>query len=132
MSEPAFFDINTRDYQLCRLLCSRNNFTVKFYLCLFDCSKKLNRGSLLYIHLNFCVALALALLLLLIGLQTATRVRVSPTSFSSPSLSLSLPLGAVWCSSRPTPLPVPGCVLLDAVRGYYAVLARGESVRFSC
>ena len=45
------------------------------YLC--HHRKKLKRGPLLYVHLNFAVSLALALLVLLVGLGTATPVRVS-------------------------------------------------------
>lgn len=40
------------------------------------CRKRLNKGPLLYVHLNLCVALLLALVLFAGGVQTATDIRV--------------------------------------------------------
>ena len=54
-------------------------FQPKLTFCMWYCNirKKLNRGPLLYVHLNLSVALLLALLVLVCGIETATSIRVS-------------------------------------------------------
>ena len=40
------------------------------------CRKQLKKGVLLYIHVNFIIALGLALLVFVTGIETAARIRV--------------------------------------------------------
>ena len=53
--------------------------TVRVYCC---CRKPLNKGSLLYIHLNFCISLLLAQVVFLSGIQTAVPIRVCKIFYS--------------------------------------------------
>lgn len=46
-------------------------------ICWLQCNRKqLKKGVLLYIHINFIIALGLALLLFVTGIETATKIRV--------------------------------------------------------
>ena len=46
------------------------------YLFIYPFRKHLKKGVLLYIHVNFIIALALALLVFVTGIETATKIRV--------------------------------------------------------
>ena len=49
-------------------------------LCVLYCRKQMNKGSLLYIHLNLCIALLLAQIVFISGIQTAVPIRVCYSS----------------------------------------------------
>lgn len=44
---------------------------------LFQCRRALNKGVLLYIHINFVISLSLALAVFVIGIESATGYNVS-------------------------------------------------------
>ncbi len=53
----------------------RDDYIIIIIITLF-CSKHLQKGVLLYIHINFCLSLCLALLVFIAGIETAVSIKV--------------------------------------------------------
>ena len=92
------------------------------------CRKKLNKGVLLYIHINFSVSLSLALAVFVSGIESATSYSVRGNSvtfiyFYIPH-SLFCAVDVHSCSNTAA-LFVSLCVLLDVGRGHCALYVGG-------